>query len=103
MITEELIGNLQYIANSPRQEYGGFHPHTVEIAKAALEILNGEWLDKPDKGNIRWWRLDIYGNRSMTFISDYDLEKGQHWIEGNCFPTQGYKWQKAIVPNLPKE
>jgi hypothetical protein len=30
---------LQYIADSPKPEYGGFNPETVKIAKAALRVI----------------------------------------------------------------
>ncbi len=30
------LAGLRYIAASPPREYGGFHPETVKIAKAAL-------------------------------------------------------------------
>lgn len=30
---------LRYIASSPPQEHGGFHPEAVSIAKAALRLI----------------------------------------------------------------
>lgn len=34
-----VINGLQYIADSPSQEYGGFHPDAIETAKSALKII----------------------------------------------------------------
>jgi hypothetical protein len=39
MTRAELIANLKYIAASPPRAYGGFHPQTVAVAKAALRAL----------------------------------------------------------------
>ena len=36
---KQTISGLKYIAGSPTQEYGGFHPHTVLIAKSALKTI----------------------------------------------------------------
>ena len=30
---------LRYIANSPSEDFGGFHPETVRTAKAALRLI----------------------------------------------------------------
>ena len=38
MHRQDVIDGLKYIANSP-SEKGGFHPETIKIAKAALEII----------------------------------------------------------------
>ncbi len=87
MSREELIEGLQYIADSPPHKHGGFHPYAVEIAKAALEILNQPWLDKPDSEG--WW----------WFINEYSQGKPMcMWVEiPNAECLKG-KWQKAIVP-----
>ena len=37
--TKALISNLEYIADSPAREYGGFHPQVVETAQAALRFI----------------------------------------------------------------
>ena len=34
-----LISNLEYMADSPPREYGGFHPQVVKTAKAALRYI----------------------------------------------------------------
>lgn len=36
----DVIVGLEYIANSPSSEHGGFHPSAVETAKAALKLLS---------------------------------------------------------------
>jgi len=39
MNKDELIEGLEYISGSPAPEWGGFHPKTVAIAKAALALI----------------------------------------------------------------
>jgi hypothetical protein len=36
---KEVINRLKYIADSPSQQKGGFHPETIKTAKAAIKIL----------------------------------------------------------------
>jgi hypothetical protein len=35
----ELVASLRYIADSPDQEYGGFHPQTIQTAKEAISAI----------------------------------------------------------------
>lgn len=39
MNSEQVISELQYIADSPAQEHGGFHPNAVAAAKAGIEMI----------------------------------------------------------------
>lgn len=51
MTEAELREGLEYIANSPAPEYGGFHPKAVETARAALA-----WMNQARELLDRWMR-----------------------------------------------
>lgn len=70
---------LQYIADSPEQKYGGFHIHAVTTAKEALREIrrlrravrwalgeNGDFAQRPDGAGAYWWRTELRRRAGMS-------------------------------------
>jgi len=105
MTQEELIKNLQYIADSPPREYGGFHSQAIGTARAALDILNQPWLGKPNSEGYWWFRYGAnYEYEKIIKLRYAILHDGEYLVDENYSAVlheyvQG-KWQKAIVTEI---
>ena len=70
---------LQYIADSPEQQYGGFHIHAVTTAKNALKEIrqlrravkwalgeSGDFGPRPEGVGAYWWRTELRRRAGMS-------------------------------------
>lgn len=65
---------LEYIADSPPREGGGFHPQTVEIAKAAkfhIGDLQRAWLEMAQRLEMAERKLADLGYQRSTAAAAY--------------------------------
>jgi hypothetical protein len=107
MKTEEFISQLEYIASSPEQKHGGFHPNVIATAKEALSRFKQEEKPIPDAEGW-WWRNGvrpkcyylITGKPSISLPGYMEYQDecdciGRVLIKGS--------WIKAIVPEFKEE
>jgi hypothetical protein len=70
---------LKYITDSPPHEHGGFHPQTVETAKAALKEIrrlrlavrwalgeHGDFAQRQPGQGYYWWRTELRRRAGMS-------------------------------------
>ena len=62
---QEIKDGLEYMAESPQKEFGGFHPNAVEIAKGALKMIEPDGAIK----KIRWAFSIAFGGLVITVVA----------------------------------
>jgi len=110
-LSDNILENLKYIANSPDREHGGFHPNTVNIAKEAIEQI--ERLEKANAA-MRW---TLVSNAMPPYDGDYlcivrlPQDCGSTWYrrrveycENNSFDEKVIAWMPMLeIPKWPEK
>ena len=112
--TDPVKSGLQYIADSPAQENGGFHPQTVETAKKALARIEELERDSPTRATppqhdapkviyLQWWgadRADLTDEEFKEPAPHCEVTWCQHKINDTDLE---YRLAEAALPSPPPQ
>lgn len=75
---QEVINQLRYIADSPSQKYGGFHPNAVKAAKDAIAYI-AQQKEEFQKQKQEMWRDFLSIGQIYTDCSEQEEMIKHKW------------------------